>query len=114
LLGQSERRIPLLEITHLLVFRALFASGGVSPVTPDSTGLPGIAGVHTILSWLMFVALSICGASAIVGGAALAYANHSARPDLAVRAKSGLLWALAGAFLIGIAIPLVNAFYGLG
>jgi hypothetical protein len=104
----------LLEITHSLFLRAVSASGGVSPVSPTSAGLPGITGVHTILSWLMFVALSVCGASAIVGGAALAYANHSARPDLAVRAKSGLLWALAGAFLIGIAIPLVNAFYCLG
>jgi hypothetical protein len=104
----------LLEITYSLYLRALSAGGGVNPVTPNSAGLPGINGVHTILSWLMFLALSICGASAIVGGAALAYANHSARPDLAVRAKSGLLWALAGAFLIGIAIPLVNAFYGLG
>jgi hypothetical protein len=33
---------------------------------------------------------------------------------MAVRAKTGMLWALAGAFLIGIAIPLVNAVYGLG
>ena len=28
--------------------------------------------------------------------------------------KVGVLWALGGAFLIGISIPLVNAFYGLG
>jgi hypothetical protein len=44
----------------------------------------------------------------------MAFAHHSARPDLAVRAKTGMLWALAGAFLIGISIPLINALYGLG
>jgi hypothetical protein len=49
-----------------------------------------------------------------LSGATVAYAHHTSRPDLAVRAKVGVLWALGGAFLIGIAIPLVNAFYGLG
>ena len=105
----------MLNTVHHLALSGLLAGGNpVAPVTPSSSGLPGIGGIHTILSWLMFMALSICGASAVIGGATLAYANHSARPDMAVRAKSGLLWALAGAFLIGIAIPLVNAFYGLG
>ncbi len=41
----------------------------------------------------------------------MAFANHSARPDLSVRAKTGMLWSLGGAFLVGVAIPLVNAFY---
>jgi len=86
----------------------------VDPVSPSSAGLPGVSGLHTVMGWLMYVALSVCAASAIMGGATLAYANHTARPDLAVRAKSGLLWALGGAFIIGIAVPLVNAFYGLG
>ena len=105
----------MLLTAHHIVALGLAAGGNpVGPVSPSSSGLPGIGGIHTILSWLMFIALAICGASAIIGGATLAYANHSARPDMAVRAKSGLLWALAGAFLIGIAIPLVNAFYGLG
>jgi hypothetical protein len=66
------------------------------------------------MAWLMFIALSICASSAILSGATVAYAHHTSRPDLAVRAKVGVLWALGGAFLIGIAIPLVNAFYGLG
>ena len=105
----------MLATAHHIVSLGIAGGGNpVDPVTPSSSGLPGIGGIHTILAWLMFVALAICGASAIIGGASLAYANHSARPDMAVRAKSGLLWALAGAFLIGIAIPLVNAFYGLG
>lgn len=86
----------------------------VDPVSPSSAGLPGVTGLHTVMGWLMYVALSVCAISAILGGTTLAYANHTARPDLAVRAKSGLLWALGGAFLIGIAVPLINAFYGLG
>jgi hypothetical protein len=65
------------------------------------------------MAWIMWIALAVCGASAVIGGGTMAFAHHSARPDLAVRAKTGLLWALAGAFLIGVAIPLVNALYGL-
>jgi hypothetical protein len=86
----------------------------VDPVTPSSAGLPGINGLHTLMAWMMYLALAICASSAILSGATMAYGHHTARADLAVRAKIGMLWALGGAFLIGIAIPLVNAFYGLG
>ena len=86
----------------------------VGPVTPSSTGLPGAGGVSTILSWLMWGALVICVTGAITSGAVVAFANHSGRPDLSVRAKTGILWSLAGAFIIGIAVALVNAFFGLG
>ena len=95
------------------VFASSASIVAVDPVTPSSAGLPGVNGLHTLMSWLMYLALTICGCSAILSGATLAYAHHTARPDLAVRAKVGMVWALAGAFLIGIAIPLVNAFYGL-
>jgi len=99
-------------VSHLGTFSASFLA--VDPVTPSSAGLPGVNGLHTLMAWLMFIALSICASSAILSGATVAYAHHTSRPDLAVRAKVGVLWALGGAFLIGIAIPLVNAFYGLG
>jgi hypothetical protein len=98
--------------SHVFASSASFLA--VDPVSPTSSGLPGVNGLHTLMGWLMFLALTLCGASAILSGATLAYAHHTARPDLAVRAKVGMVWALAGAFLIGIAIPLVNAFYGLG
>jgi hypothetical protein len=96
------------------VFASSASILAVDPVTPNSAGLPGVNGLHTLMGWLMYLALTICGCSAILSGATLAYAHHTARPDLAVRAKVGMVWALAGAFLIGISIPLVNAFYGLG
>jgi uncharacterized membrane protein (DUF441 family) len=99
-------------VSHFVTVSASFIA--VDPVTPNSTGLPGVNGLHTLMSWLMFIALTICASSAILSGATVAYAHHTSRPDMAVRAKVGLLWALGGAFLIGISIPLVNAFYGLG
>ncbi len=98
--------------SHVFASSASFLA--VDPVSPTSSGLPGVNGLHTLMGWLMFLALTLCGASAIFSGATLAYAHHTARPDLAVRATVGMVWALASAFLIGIAIPLVNAFYGLG
>ena len=39
--------------------------------------------------------------------------GHCRPTDAAVRAKRGLLLSLAGALLIGVAIPLVNASYGI-
>jgi hypothetical protein len=86
----------------------------VDPVTPSSAGLPGVNGLHTLMGWMMYLALTICASSAILSGATLAYAHHTSRPDLAVRAKIGIMWAMGGAFLIGLSIPLINAFYGLG
>jgi hypothetical protein len=97
---------------HLVVSSSSFLA--VDPVTPSSAGLPGVNGLHTLMAWLMFIALAVCASSAILSGATLAYGHHTSRPDLAVRGKVGVLWALGGAFLIGISIPLVNAFYGLG
>ena len=37
---------------------------------------------------MMFIALTICASSAILSGATVAYAHHTSRPDLAVRAKA--------------------------
>jgi hypothetical protein len=99
-------------VSHVLATSSSFVA--VDPVSPNSAGLPGVNGLHTLMGWMMFLSLTICAASAILSGATLAYAHHTSRPDLAVRAKVGMLWALGGAFLIGIAIPLINAFYGLG
>jgi hypothetical protein len=98
--------------SHLVTITTSYLA--VDPVTPSSAGLPGVNGLHTLMGWLMYIALAVCAASAILSGATAAYAHHTSRPDLAVRAKVGVLWALGGAFLIGIAVPLVNAFYGLG
>ena len=101
----------MIQTVHHAVLVA--AGGGLPPVTPSSTGLPLASGVGTILAWLMWGALILCGGGAILSGGVMAFANHSSRPDLSVRAKTGMLWALGGAFLIGVAIPLVNAFYGI-
>lgn len=89
-------------------------AAGIPPVTPSDQGLGIGSQLQTILSWLMFVCLGVTLAGAITAGATLAFANHTGRPDLALRAKTGLLWALAGAFIIGASVVLVNAFYGLG
>lgn len=92
---------------------ATMVGAAVNPVTPSSSGLPIGTGVNTIMSWVMWGALVLCAAGAMVSGGVVAFANHTGRPDLSIRAKTSMLWSLAGGFLIGAAIPLVNAFFGI-
>jgi hypothetical protein len=65
--------------------------------------------VSAILWW----AVILCGVSAIASAWAIGAGGHCGPTDKAVRAKRWLLLSLAAALLIGVAIPLVNASYGI-
>jgi hypothetical protein len=77
----------------------------------NGNGLSGINGIHTLLGWLMWAALTVCAASFILSAAGLAWAYYTSRPGMAANAKVGLAWSLGGAFFIGVAVALVNALY---
>ena len=64
-------------------------------------------------SAVMWGTLVLCGAGAIVSAWVIGAVGHCRPTDAAVRAKRGLLLSLAAALLIGVAIPLVNASYGI-
>lgn len=78
---------------------------------PNSAGLPGIPAVTTVFGWLIYMALAVIAASGIWSGAMLTVGNVSARPDLALRGKMGLLHTVQGAVMVAIAVPLVDIFY---
>ena len=62
---------------------------------------------------IMWGALVLCGAGAIVSAWVIGAVGHCRPTVAAVRAKRALLLSLAGALLIGVAIPLVNTSYGI-
>jgi hypothetical protein len=83
-------------------------------VTPNTTGLPGITELQTIVGALLTIGL--IGALAGLALSALVWAvgNHSANPVLAGRGKTGVLVAFAAAALCGGAVTLINFFAGAG
>lgn len=85
----------------------------VPPVTPDSTGLPGGAAIHTLMGWAMSLALAACVLGGIGSGAAIGIGHLSSRPHMAERGKVGLIAAIIGAVVAGSAVRLVNTGYGL-
>lgn len=81
--------------------------------TPSATGLPGASALSQVFGWVAYAALAVCGVTAVMSGAKLAYGNHSGRPDMAVAGKMGLVWSLAGAAIVALGVPLTLAFYHL-
>jgi uncharacterized membrane protein YphA (DoxX/SURF4 family) len=80
-------------------------------IQPNRTGLPGIASLESIVGALLTFGL-VAAVAAVAGIAisAIAWAigSHSGNPHVAIKGKSGVLVALAAAFLIGGATFLVN------
>lgn len=83
-------------------------------ITPNDTGLPGIAALRTIVGAVMTVGL-ICSVLALIISAIVwAVGSNSANPQLASRGKVGVLAACLAAVICGGAVTLVNFFWGVG
>lgn len=83
-------------------------------ITPNDTGLPGIAALRTIVGAVMTVGL-ICSVLALIISAIVwAVGSNSANPQLASRGKTGVLVACVAAAVCGGAVALVNFFWGVG
>jgi hypothetical protein len=91
---------------------ALLTSG--VNVSPNSTGLPGISELQTIVGALLTVALIMALAGLALAAAAWAVGSHSANPVLAGRGRTGVLVSFAAAMLTGGAVALINFFASAG
>jgi hypothetical protein len=83
-------------------------------VTPNSSGLPGISELDTIVGALLTIALVASLAGLLISASVWAIGNHSANPALAGRGKSGVLVSFVAAALTGGAVALINFFAGAG
>jgi hypothetical protein len=83
-------------------------------IQPNRTGLPGIASLENIVGALLTFGLVAAVAGIAISAIAWAIGSHSGNPHVAGKGKSGVLVALAAAFLIGGATFLVNFFNAQG
>ncbi|PPK93161.1 hypothetical protein CLV92_11178 [Kineococcus xinjiangensis] len=72
---------------------------------PQTAEPPGIAGFKNILSWAMWIALSVCVLGIMVTGAMMAIASRDGRGG---EHGARLLWVLVGCVVIGSASGFVN------
>ena len=83
-------------------------------VSPNRTGLPGIAELENIVGALLTVGIIAALAGLVISAIVWAVGNHSANPVLAGRGKSGVLVAFVAAGLCGGAVALINFFSAAG
>jgi hypothetical protein len=86
----------------------------LADINPNTTGLPGIALVSSIVGALLTVGLIACVAGLVLAAIIWAIGHHSANPSIAGRGKTGVLVALVAAVLVGGANVLVDFFVKAG
>ena len=95
-----------------VVEQALIHAAGVIPDPPPAAPV-GSGAVATLFSWLKWGALTCCAGAAVTGGCMIAVGNTSRRAELAERGKVTLFSSVIGAVVIGVAVALITASYGL-
>jgi len=98
-------------MTHLSSVQ-LMASG--VNVTPNTTAIPGLSTLSTLVGSLMAFGLVLSLAGFVGCAIVMAIGHHSANPQWSTKGKMGLLVCLAAALLIGGSDLLINTFYNLG
>lgn len=83
-------------------------------VSPNTSGLPGIAELQSIVGALLTIALIAALAGLAIAAAFWAIGSHSANPVLAGRGKTGVLVSFVAAGLTGGAVALINFFFSAG
>ena len=83
-------------------------------ISPNRDGLPGIEALESIVGALLTFGLIAAVAGIAISAIAWAIGSHAGNPHVAGKGKSGVMIALAAAFLIGGANVLVNFFNNQG
>lgn len=83
-------------------------------ITPNSTGLPGIEQLRTIVGAVMTVGLILAVLALIISAIVWAYGAHSSNPHLAGRGKIGVLVSCGAAIICGASVALVNFAWNVG
>ncbi len=96
-----------------LVYFAALVSAQVS-ITPNSTGLPGITQLRTIVGAVMTVGLILSVLALIIAAIVWGFGANSSNPQLASRGKTGVLVSCGAAVICGGAVALINFFWNVG
>jgi len=103
-------------LVHLAVTSHLLSEGvtTVIDIDPNSSGLPGIEQLRTIVGAVMTIGLILAVLALIVSAIVWAYGSNSSNPHLAGRGKLGVLISCGAAVVCGAAVTLVNFFWNVG
>ena len=83
-------------------------------ITPNSTGLPGIQALRTIVGAVMTGGLILSVLALIIAAIAWGFGANSSNPHLATRGKLGVLVSCGAAVICGAAVTLINFFWNVG
>lgn len=83
-------------------------------ISPNSTGLPGINALRTIVGAVMTVGLILSVLALVVAAIVWGFGSHSSNPHLATRGKTGVLVACGAAIITGGAVAFINFFWNVG
>ncbi len=83
-------------------------------ISPNTSGLPGISELETIVGGLLTIGLVAAIAGLIVSAIVWALGHHSGNPNHSSKGKTGVLASFIAALLIGGADVLINFFVAAG
>ncbi|AXG14506.1 DUF6112 family protein [Intrasporangium calvum] len=83
-------------------------------VSPNTTGLPGLAAIEKVVGALLTFGLVAAVAGVVISAVAWAIGSSSSNPHIAGRGKTGVVVAGAAAMLIGAANTLITFFANAG
>ena len=83
-------------------------------IDPNSSGLPGLDALRTIVGAVMMFGLVLAALGLIVSAVVWAFGANSSNPHLSGRGKTGVLICCGAAVLCGVAGTLINFFWDVG
>lgn len=86
----------------------------VIDIDPNSTGLPGIDQLRTIVGAVMTIGLILSVLALMVSAIVWGFGSNSSNPHLASRGKAGVLVSCGAAIICGASVALVNFFWVVG
>ncbi len=99
---------------HLLTALPTFLPMDNPGITSNTTGLPGLAQLRSIVGALLTFGLVGCVAALVIAAVVWGFGSNSGNPHLAGRGKTGVVVAAGAALLIGAANAIVTFFSGVG
>lgn len=83
-------------------------------ISPNDSGLPGIAALRTIVGAVMTVGLILSVLALISSAVVWGFGANSSNPHLASRGKLGVLVSCGAAIITGASVTLINFFWTVG
>jgi len=106
--------VSVLDLAAVHLSAVLSAVPADITISPNESGLPGIAQLRSIVGAVMTIGLILSVLALIASAIIWGFGANSSNPHLASRGKAGVLVSCGAAILTGAAVTLVNFFWGVG